>query len=164
MSTKGTNPEVGSNIESGEVKNLVVTQPEKFEGVLETIALMDKVSERMGEDRSGDLGGGGGGQAGSGQGDDDGQQSARAQAIANLPGDKQMRVELEHYIQKEIKGLRKQIRKKTIRMSKPGSAHQVNELYKKMRRLNNLLGELMDASVEVLKRLCIRIFIDKQSI
>lgn len=163
MPTKGSNPEKGSHkIESSEAKNLVVAQPDKFQGLLDTISLMDKVSETMGEDRSGDMGGGGGGQ-GSGQQGDQGQ-SARAQAIANLPNDEQMRKELSHYIQKEIKVLRKQIRRKTFRISKPGSAHQLNELYSKMRRLNTLLGELMEASVEVLKRLCIRVFIDKQSL
>ena len=164
MAKQGSNVEKGSSLsESNESANLVVTQPDKFQGLLETISLMDKVSERMGEDRSGDLGGGGGGQAGSQQGDD-GQQSARAQAIANLPDEYEMRKQLGKYIQKEIKVLRKEIRKKTLRVSARGSAHQLNELYSKMRRLNTLLSELMEASVEVLKRLCIRVFIDKQSI
>lgn len=160
----GSSPEKQAHShESREAHQLVVTQPEKFQGLLDTISLMDKVSERMGEDNSGDMGGSGGAVAGNGTGDD-ATQSTRAQAIANLPDSPQMRRELSTYIQKEIKLLRKQVRKKAFRASKPGSAHQLNELYSKMRRLNTLLSELMEASVDVLKRIFIRVFIDKQSI
>lgn len=163
MPSGAANPEKQAlQTESTEKIHLVVAQPEKFEGLLETISLMDKVSERMGEDRSGDLGGGGGGQT-SGKGDDDGT-STRAQAIAALPDTPQMRKELGQYIQKEIKDLRKQVRRKAFRASKPGSAHRLNELYSKIRRLNSLLAELLDTSVDVIKRLFIRVFIDKQSI
>ena len=160
----GNSPEKqASHQESTEGRNLVVAQPEKFEGLLETISLMDKVSERIGEDRSGDMGGGGTGtSAGTAQGDDS--QSTRAQAIANLPQVPEMRKELGQYIQKEIKELRKEIRKKAFRASRPGSAHQLNELYGKIRRLNSLFAELMEASVDVLKRIFIKVFIDKQSI
>lgn len=141
--------------------NLVVAQPEKFEGLLETISLMDKISERMGEDKSGDLGGGG---SSTSKGDDDDSVSARAQAIANLPDTPQMRKELGVYIQKEIKVLRKEVRRKAFRASKPGSAYKLNDLYSKIRRLNSLLAELMETSVDVLKRIFIRVLIDKQSI
>lgn len=141
--------------------NLVVTQPEKFEGLLETISLMDKISERMSEDKSGDRGGGG---SSTGKGDDDDSVSARAQAIANLPDTPQMRKELGMYIQKEIKVLRKEVRRKAFRASKPGSAYKLNDLYSKIRRLNSLLAELMETSVDVLKRIFIRVLIDKQSI
>lgn len=164
MANASNNAEKGlQQIESSESKNLVVTQPDKFEGLLDTIALMDKVSERMGEDKSGDMGGGGGAATGSGKGDDDAV-SVRAQAIANLPDTPEMRKELSKYIQKEVKTLRKQIRRKAFRAAKPGSAHQLNELYSKIRRLNSLLSELMEASIDVLKRIFIRVFIDKQSI
>jgi hypothetical protein len=157
----GVNPEKQAlQTAASESTNLVVTQPEKFEGLLETISLMDKVSETMGEDKSGDMGDGG---TSGGQGDD-GTVSTRAQAIAALPDTPQMRKELGNYIQKEIKVLRKQVRRKAFRASKPGGAHQLNELYSKIRRLNSLLSELLDTSVDVLKRLFIRVFIDKQSI
>ena len=163
MQQSGTSPEKrAEHRESSENKNLVVTQPDKFQGLLETISLMDKVSERLGEDRSGDFAtsGGTGGATAQGQG----QQSTRAQAIANLPETPQMRRELGTYIQKEIKALRKEVRRKAFRASRPGSAHQLNELYAKIRHLNNLLSELMEASVDVLKRIFIRVFIDKQSV
>ena len=154
------------NLEKGtqhtpETKHLV-TQPEKMQGLdglLETISLMDKISENMGEDRSGDMGGGG--TQGSAKKKDD-TVSVRASALANLPDTPEMRKHLSGYIQKEIKSLRKEVRKKTFRASKPGSAYQINELYKKIRRLNSLLSELMETSVDALKRLFIKVFIDKQ--
>jgi len=159
----GVNPEKQAlHTETTKSSNLVVTQPEKFEGLLKTISLMDKVSETMGEDKSGDLGGGGGA-TGTGKGDDD-TVSSRAQAIAALPETPQMRKDLGNYIKKEIKVLRKQVRRKAFRAARPGGAHQLNELYSKIRRLNNLLSELLEASVDVLKRLFVRVFIDKQSI
>ncbi len=163
MQTSGTPEKQAQNSESAETKNLVVAQPEKFEGLLDTISLMDKVSERIGEDASSDMGGASAGSGGT-QGDDDDQQSARAQAIANLPDSPQMQKELSQHIKKEIKVLRKQVRKRAFRASKKGSAHQLNELYSKIRRLNTLLGQLMEVSADVLKRIFIRVFIDKQSI
>jgi hypothetical protein len=160
--SSGANPDKQAlHTESVDNKNLIVTQPEKFDGLLETISLMDKVSESMGEDKSGDMGGGGGTSSGKG---DDGTASTRAQAIANLPDTAEMRKELGKYIQKEIKVLRKQVRRKAFTAARPGSAHKLNEIYGKIRRLNSLLSELMETSVEVLKRLFIRVFIDKQSI
>lgn len=164
MQTGASSEKQAQNIESSEVKNLVVAQPDKFQGLLDTISLMDKISERLGEDNSGDMGGAGGAASGTQKGDDDSTQSARAQAIANLPDTPEMRRELASYIEKEIKVLRKQIHKKAARASKPGSAHQLNELYSKIRRLNTLLSELLEVSVDVLKRIFIRVFIDKQSI
>lgn len=165
MVAKGSNPETGAKLESKEAQNAIVAQPEKaqdLQGLLDVISLMDKVTENMQENPSENWSGAGSAQGGSQQGDR--KQSVRAIAIANLPEEQQLRKELSRYIQKEIKSLRKEIRKKAFRASKPGSAYQLNELYKKMRRLNALLSELMEASFEVVKRLCIRVFIDKQTL
>jgi len=148
--------------ESAETKHLVVTQPDKFQGLLETISLMDKVSERLSEDNSGDMGGSG--NAGNGQTKDDDSTSVRATAIKNIPNPQEMRKDLGVYIQKEIKTLRKIARKKSFHASKPGSAHQINDIYSKIRRLNTLLAELMETSVDAIKRLFIKVFIDKQSL
>lgn len=157
------NAETGNTPEGAvEQKALVVTQPQKLEGLLETINLLNTVSERIGEDKSGDLGGGSGG--GSQKGDDDNQQSARDKAIANLPSATVMHKELESHIQKEVKKLRKEVKKANVKTGKPGSAYKVNELYARMRRLNGVLAELLHASIEVIQRLYIRIFIDKQPV
>ncbi len=163
MQPSGTSPEKRTeHIGATEQKNLVVAQPDKFLGLLETISLMDKVSERLGEDRSGDRGSSG--TTAGGQSQTQSQTSSRAEAIANLPDSPAMRKELSKYIQKEIKTLRRAVRRKAFRASRPGSANQMNDLYAKIRRLNSLLSELLEASVDVLKRIFIRVFVDKQSI
>lgn len=130
---------------------------------METISLIDKVSERMGEDRSGDLGAGGVARTGSGTGDDTSTASARQQAINNLPEPKIMQKSLEKHIHKEVHQLNKQVKKLT-KAAKPGNAYKINQMYARIRRLNGILSELMEASYDVLKRLYIRIFIDKQKI
>lgn len=158
-------PEKGTtHTESTPEKQLAVVQPEKFQGLLDMIGSLE-MSESIGDTTSESWSGSSGKsttatQSGAAQGE----QSARAQAIANIPDAPEMRKELGDYIQKEIKTLRKEVRRAAFRMYKPGSAHSLNELYSKIRRLNSLFAELMEASVDVLKRLFIRIFIDKQKV
>lgn len=158
-------PETGKSLESAPAskESLIVSQPKKLEGLMETIALIDKVSERMGEDRSGDLGAAGSGSMAGAQQGDDGTQSARQIALANLPEPRMMQRQLEKHIYKEVHRLNKQVKKLT-RASKPGNAHHINEMYAHIRRLNSILAELVEASYDVLKRLYIRIFVDKQNI
>ncbi len=169
-----------SGAESVEHSALIVSQPQKLEGLLETITLIDRVSERLGEDRSGDWGGGGGAggdaavsvarhgavQVGGAGAQAGGQtkQTARDKAIKNLPKPELMKQKLTRHIEKEVKSVRKQIRKEARRASKPGSAHRINELYARVRRLNSLLSGILDAGYDVVKRLFIRTFIDKQTV
>jgi len=163
----GTNPspEKGKSLsQSPEHQSaLVVEQPHKLEGLLETITLLDKISERVGEDRSGDLGGAGVGPAGTGA-TAQAEQSVRDQAIANLPAELVIRKQLAKHIEKEVKTLRKEVRSATRRVSKPGAAHNLNDLYARIRRLNSLLATILEASYDVVKRIFIRVFIDKQPI
>lgn len=149
--------------ESANRPQLAVAQPERYQSLLDTIALIDKVTETMGEDRSGDMGGGGG-MVRSGSKGDDTAVSVRTQALQNLPDAPEMRKQLQKYIHAEVKTLRKQVRRSVFRAAKPGSAHQMNQVYARMRRLNGLLAELMEASYEVLKRVFVRVFVDKQSV
>ncbi len=89
--------------------------------------------------------------------------TTRDQVIANLPSTKIMQQQLEAHIKTEIKNLRKQA--KTIaRINQPGGAYKLNQLYTRIHHLNALLGELLSSSVEVLKRLFIRVFVDKQTV
>ena len=145
-----------------------VLQPRKSEPVLSTLdvkevletldaidSITQRVSERTGEDRSV-------GPAGSGASAVRGP-SPRDLAIANLPVPVIMQKRLEKHIRHEIKQLNKEA-KRVSRMSKPGAAYYLNELYGKIRRLNSLLHELFESSVELMKRLYIRVFIDKQPI
>lgn len=156
----------GSSLESAEAApaHLIVSQPQKLEGLLETLTLIDSFSERIGEDRSGDLGAGGSSAGGTQQGDDDDQQSARQQAIANMPVEAVMRQQITKHIEGEVKKLRKEVHKAAKKVTKPGSAHKMNDLYARIRRLNALLSELADSSLDIVKRLYVRIFVDKQSV
>ena len=165
MSTDASQ-EAGKQIEtSAEVSPaLIVSQPKKLGSLLETLTLLDKVSETVGEDRSGDMGGAG---TGTGQqGDDDGQStiSLREQAIANLPDATVMQRRLKVHIEKDVKRLQKQIKRAARRAADPGTAYKINQLYARIRRLNALLAELLGASQEVLKRLYVKIFVDKQTV
>lgn len=139
---------------------LVVEQPHKLGTLLTTLDAIDRVSEFVSSGPSNQMSGGQG--ASSGQGDD-GTVSAREQAIANIPEPVVMQKELQKEIQKEVKMLRKEVNKIT-KLSKAGNAYQLNKLYGRIRRLNKLLSELVDASFDVLKRLFIKVFIDKQSV
>ena len=152
-----------SHTESSEQQSaLVVEQPHKLEGLLETINLLNTISERASEDRSGDMGGGGG--TATTQGDQKSGTSARDDAIANLPTEHVLRVQLKQHIEKEVKVLQKEVRRAARRATKPGSAYQLNKLYARIRRLNALLTTIMETSYDVAKRLFIRIFIDKQPV
>lgn len=89
--------------------------------------------------------------------------SARDEAIANIPAPRVMQKQLEAHIKAEVKKLRKQA--KTIaRINQPGGAYRLNMLYMRIHHLNALLSELLSSSVEVLKRLFIKVFIDKQTV
>ncbi|MDA1209195.1 MAG: hypothetical protein O2904_04165 [bacterium] len=164
MTDGSTTPESQNSMESSveQPMNLIVRQPQKLEGLLETLALIDRVSEKVGEDHSGDLGSGG---SGGTQGDDDDiQQSLRQKAIENLPEEKAMQRDLKKHLEKEVHALQKIISKSSLKSNKPGTAHQLNTLYARIRRLNGLLAEILEAGFDMVKRLYIRIFIDKQTV
>lgn len=140
---------------------MIVTQPAKLESLLETIHLIETVTERIGENAGGPSGGS---QGGTGQQGDDSAPSPRDAAIANLPQSAVMQRQLEAHIRSEIKTLRKELRTAAFGHGKIGAAHRINMLYAKIRRLNSMICELYEASVEVIKRLYIRIIIDKQPV
>jgi len=142
---------------------LSVLQPDKikkFSELLDTIDLIDKVGERIGEDKTGDMGAGGATGAAQGQHT----QSWRDEAIASLPEATVMQRKLEQHIKKEVRQLHREASKISRNASKKGAAHKLTELYARIRRLNGLLAELFEASIDVMKRLYIRIFVDKQAV
>ena len=139
-----------------------VLQPGKAEGLAMLVAEINELpSETTGEDRSGDWSG----QTGTAMATTGGAQqtTARDQAIANLPAQTQMQKRLEAHIRAEVKELRKQTRL-IVRSRKPGSAYALAQLYAKIRHLNALLADLLEASYDVLKRLFVKVFVDKQAI
>jgi hypothetical protein len=153
LSTKG--PETGAT--------LIVSQPPKVEMLLEALAAIDKISERIGEDRSGDMGGGGG--TGGKKSDDTSTATTiRNQKIANLPQPEEMRTVLRKHIDKEVAELQREVHKSARRLSRPGAAYKLNALYSRIRRLNSLVAELFDAAYDTLKRLFIKVVIDEQKV
>ncbi|MDB4978390.1 MAG: hypothetical protein JWM56_576 [Candidatus Peribacteria bacterium] len=163
LSSPEQGPSLNASPESHNTK-LIVSQPAKMielNRLLDTFDnFSDKISERTGEDRSGDMGGGG--QNGVKR-DDSKTVSPRDQAIANVPAPAVMQKQLQSHIQKEVQELAAKARHIT-RANQPGSAHEVNKLYARIRRLNNVLASILEASVDVLKRLFIRVFIDEQPV
>ncbi|MBP9750632.1 MAG: hypothetical protein KBC95_02160 [Candidatus Peribacteraceae bacterium] len=138
---------------------LIVTQPRQLELLLGAIMEAgSKPSEKQG-DASGDWSGGQGPAGGAA----DPAVTAREEALAAIPDVPVMQVRLEAHIEKEVESLRRQAVKLTA-SDRPGAAHELSELYAKIRRLNSLVSQLFDASIEVIKRLFIRVFIDKQSL
>lgn len=143
---------------------LIVTQPPKMKELgqlLETLdSLTQRVSERTGEDTSSDLGGAGGSTGAAGQR----RASPRDAAIALMPtAPAVLQAELAKHIEKEIKMLERKV-SSARNASKAGGAFELNELYARIRKLRALLREVVEASVDLLKRLFIRVFIDKQPI
>jgi hypothetical protein len=136
---------------------LIVTQPRQLEQLLGAIMEAGKPSEKQG-DASGDWSGGQGPAGGAA----DPAVSAREAALAAIPDTPVMQVRLEAHIRQEVDALRRRAEHLTI--SGAGSAYELSQLYAKMRRLNSLVAQLFDMSVDVLKRLFIRVFIDEQSL
>lgn len=89
--------------------------------------------------------------------------SVRDQAIANLPAPAVMQREIARHLKVEIKKLRKEA-KRVSRVNQPGGAYHLVLLYGKIHRLNALLKEVYEAGLDMLKRLYIRIFVDRQAI
>lgn len=147
-------------------ERVVQPAPVKIEGLaqfLEAVNSLEvgKVGETMTEDTSArDAGGGGGGFAAAAAARG---MSARDFAIANLPTPHNMQRQLEQHIREEVKKLRKQAHH-VAKVHGPGAAYHLNKLYARIRQLNNLLGVIFDAGMEVLKRFFIRVFIDRQPI
>ena|SRR3989344_8389933 len=159
---KGPTP---SSVESEALENHQVMQPTKaetFRGLDLFIEEINRISETAAGQASEQWSGSGTtavAQTGSAQTGT----SWRDQAIANLPPTAVMQKQLEQHIRMEVKKLRKEANR-IARIGKPGGAYHLNNLYSRIRHLNALLAELLEAGYDVLKRLFIRIFIDRQTI
>lgn len=165
MANTSSAPEAGKalsrSVESASA--LIVTQPPKVEMLLDALAAIDKFSERVGEDRSTDMGGGGGAVAKKGD-DTSSAATVRNQKIANLPAQEAMRIELQKEIEKEVSELHKEVKRVKRRVTRPGAAYKLNTLYARIRKLNSLIAELFDAAYDVVKRLFIKVVIDRQKV
>lgn len=154
-------------LSSGSLELGKVAQPqsiqklEGFQDILSAIESIGHVAEDMTEDTSA-RDAAGGGTAG-GLPARTTAMTARDMAIANLPLPKVMQKELEKHIKEEVRKLRAQART-VARSHGPGAAYHLNGLYARIRQFNTLLGALLEASVDVVKRFFIRVFIDRQPI
>ncbi len=153
---------------SVETSKLIVTQPAKMRELNDLLmtfeSFSNKVSEQSGEDRSGDLGGAGSGTGTKGAAATKGQ-SARDLAIAAVATDPLvLQKQIQTHIKQEVEVLSKQAKALAHTSNKPGAAHQLNNIYARIRRLNSLLASILEASYDVLKRIFVRVFIDKQPV
>lgn len=161
-------PETGSQLSSSpETAAANVSQPLAVSTtqLAEFLSGLDTISETnrgtAGEDIPAHSSGSG--RAVATQGQSSGGTSARDQAIANLPSAAVMQREIAKHIKSEVKKLRKEA-KRAARISEPGGAHQLVQLYAKIHRLNSVLKEIFEAGIDMVKRLYIRIFVDRQAI
>lgn len=155
-----------SRTASIETARLTVRQPAKMaelNKLLETFENLNaRVSERTAEDASHDLGGAGATAGATGQQGAQGV-SARDLSIRKIPAAAVIQERLTRHIRQETRKLER-LARRAAGSSAPGSAHTLNALYAKIRRLNSLISEILSASLDVLRRLFIRVFIDQQPI
>lgn len=137
---------------------LIVQQPRKLEAILAEIEhLSETAPTKIAED-----GGATTGNPRTATGKSPPSLSPREHALANLPPAALMQRHLQKHIHEEMKKLRREAGH-VVHPSKPGAAFQLNCIYARIRRLSALLAEIWEASYEVLRRMFIRIFIDKQT-
>ena len=153
---------MSSSPEKATENRLIVTQPPKMKELGQVLDAIDNLAQRVGErtseDVSGDLGSSGGSAAGQKRA------SPRDAAIALMPtAPAVLQAELAKHIEQEIKQLERKVSRSGA-MSRAGGAYELNELYARIRKLRSLLREILEASVDLLKRLFIKVFIDKQPI
>ena len=149
---------------SVETSKLIVRQPTRLAELNKILDTFDNLNARVGEKTSEDASSdwsGSGTASSSGQGDDG--VSPRDQAINAIPSPLLVRQRLEQHIEQEVKKLEREARRMS-RSAKPGAAFHLNELYSRIRKLNSLLGRILEAAEDVLRRLFIRVFIDRQPI
>jgi hypothetical protein len=142
---------------------LTVKRPEPLRSLLLVLDDLERFSERLGEDRSSDLGAGGGQGAMSAARGSQASQSPRRHAVANLPSLPVMRRELTLHLKREVQHLERQARHLARRVT-TGTAFLLNELYAKIRKIQSLIADLTHAAAEIVERLYIRLFIDHQQL
>lgn len=143
--------------------HLTVRQPEKITSLLTVLGDLERISERIGEEHSQDLGGGA---AGPGRGDGaakGAQVSLRQQAIRSLPPLEVMQQQIIHHLQREVRSLERSARRTAWRVRK-GTAYLLTQIYARVRKIQALIAELREATAEMIQRLYIRLFIDHQQL
>lgn len=143
---------------------LTVKQPERVRSLLLVLSSLEKITERVSEDRSHDLGASGA-SAAAGAGDQGtaGQVSLRQQAIQALPPHPIMKRRLLRHLSHEIRNLERDAAR-VARSVRTGNAYLLTQLYARIRKIQALMTDLLNAAVDVIQRLYIRLFIDHQQL
>lgn len=151
-------------VEKAEHAALVVRQPEKIRSLLVVLGDIERISERITEDASHDLGAGGGAGAQGGRAQAAATQiSLRQQALQSLPTTAVMRAKLVTHLQKEVRHLEREA-KHIARAAGKGSAYVLTRLYAQIRKIQSLMTEVLEAAAELIERLYVRLFIDHQQL
>src|SRR3989344_2135023 len=154
----GTSPR-----ESRESFQLTVKQPAKITSLLAVLSDLEKISERVSEDRSTDLGAGTSTALAGASATQSGELSARQQALQALPAKEVMQRKVTKHLKKEIHHLEREARH-LARLSTKGSAHLLTQTYARIRKIQTLIEDLLDAAYEVIERLYVRLFVDQQQL
>lgn len=137
----------------------IVFQPPRLSQIVEIVDVMGNVVESIREENARDLptasstAAAGAAQAAS--------VSARDAAIAAAPPVPVMQKKLVKHLKKEVRIIEREVRKLS-RSRARGSAYVLSVLYRKIRRLSSLIGEILHASADVIRRFYISVFIDHQ--
>ncbi len=138
----------------------IVFQPQKLTEVMEVINVMGSISEKISDQH--DVKSDGTAAAASGSGSS-ATRTRRDQAIAQLPSPEIMQKKLLAHIDAEVASLTKEAREISRRRG-TGWAYDLTRLYARIRRLSALAHEILRASVDVVKRFYILVFIDGQAL
>lgn len=139
----------------------IVVQPSRVE-ITDFLASLGSIMESVSDAKSGDWSSSGS-MSGGAKHDDAKDPSPRDEAIAQLPQPRVMQKKLKQHIQTEVRKLHAQAIA-AARINKPGAAYRLALLYRKIRQLNMLMEELIEAAYDIVRRMFIRVFIDKQPI
>lgn len=138
----------------------VVFQPPRLSQIIEIVDVMGSVVESIREENARDLptttrtaAGAAAAQTAT--------VSARDAAIAAAPPIPIMQQKLVKHLKKEVRAIEREARKLSHSRAK-GSAYLLCILYRKIRRLSSLIGEILHAGADVIKRFYIAVFIDHQ--
>jgi hypothetical protein len=134
----------------------IVFQPRLSE-IVELVNFMGNISEKVAEQHA-QFTGGSGGTATAGAGT-----TQRDDQLATLPPLPQMQHKLISHIQQEVRTLRRHAKALARKRSK-GWAYELNRLYAQIHRLTALAQEILHASIEIVKRFYVLVFIDHQPI
>ena len=138
----------------------IVFQPPRLSQIVEIVDVMGSVVESIREENARDLPVAGRAIASAGAAQT-ATVSARDAAIAAAPPVPIMQKKLVKHLRKEVRIIEREVWKLSHSRAR-GSAYLLSVLYRKIRRLSSLIGEILHAGADVIKRFYVAVFIDHQ--